>query len=171
MELTDPLDAAVVNTAHVELAAIPNRDSFPSMLPPLCPSVASILTCPSAISCGVAFCSAMATPASASTSMIAIAAKMARPCRLSFNAFPKVKHNETGISRMEIISSIFEKGVGFSSGYAELVPKNPPPLVPSCLMATWLAAGPIGTVASVISSPSSARTGSRSRTVSYSFIF
>jgi hypothetical protein len=33
-------------------------------------------------------------------------------------------------------------GVGFSSGWAELTPKKPPPLVPSCLIATWEAAGP-----------------------------
>ena len=32
--------------------------------------------------------------------------------------------------------------VGFSSGCAELILKKPPPLVPSCLIATWLAAGP-----------------------------
>ena len=29
---------------------------------------------------------------------------------------------------------------------AEFAPKNPPPLVPSCLMAIWLAAGPNGMV-------------------------
>ena len=28
-------------------------------------------------------------------------------------------------------------GVGFSNGWAELMLKNPPPLVPSCLMAIW----------------------------------
>ena len=33
-------------------------------------------------------------------------------------------------------------GVGFSRGWAELTPKKPPPLVPSCLIATWEAAGP-----------------------------
>ena len=33
--------------------------------------------------------------------------------------------------------------VGFSSGCAELTPKKPPPLVPSCLMAIWLATGPL----------------------------
>ncbi|MNF00986.1 hypothetical protein D3C80_1999070 [compost metagenome] len=38
--------------------------------------------------------------------------------------------------------------VGFSNGWAELTPKKPPPLVPSCLMAIWLAAGPSGRVCS-----------------------
>ena len=32
-------------------------------------------------------------------------------------------------------------GVGFSKGCAELAPKNPPPFVPSCLMAICDAAG------------------------------
>ena len=31
---------------------------------------------------------------------------------------------------------------GFSNGWAELALKKPPPLVPSCLMASWLATGP-----------------------------
>ncbi len=43
---------------------------------------------------------------------------------------------------MDTISRKFENGVGFSSGWAELALKNPPPLVPSCLMAIWDAAGP-----------------------------
>ncbi|MNX01502.1 hypothetical protein D3C86_310350 [compost metagenome] len=32
-------------------------------------------------------------------------------------------------------------GVGFSSGWAELTLNTPPPLMPSCLMASWLAVG------------------------------
>ncbi len=34
-------------------------------------------------------------------------------------------------------------GVGFSNGCAALALKNPPPLVPSCLIASWLATGPM----------------------------
>ncbi len=34
--------------------------------------------------------------------------------------------------------------LGFSNGCAELALKKPPPLVPSCLMATCEAAGPPG---------------------------
>jgi hypothetical protein len=34
--------------------------------------------------------------------------------------------------------------VGFSNGCAELALRKPPPLVPSCLIATWLAIGPPG---------------------------
>ena len=43
---------------------------------------------------------------------------------------------------MASISRKFEKGVAFSSGCAEFTLKKPPPLVPSCLMAIWEAAGP-----------------------------
>ena len=33
--------------------------------------------------------------------------------------------------------------VGFSNGCAELTLKKPPPLVPSSLIASWLAIGPV----------------------------
>ena len=39
--------------------------------------------------------------------------------------------------------------MGFSNGCAELALKNPPPLVPSCLMAICDAAGPTAMVCSV----------------------
>ena len=32
--------------------------------------------------------------------------------------------------------------MAFSNGCAELTLKNPPPFVPSCLIAIWLATGP-----------------------------
>ena len=35
------------------------------------------------------------------------------------------------------------KALGFSNGWAELALKKPPPLVPSCLIASWLATGPM----------------------------
>ena len=35
---------------------------------------------------------------------------------------------------------------GFSNGWAPLTLKTPPPLMPSCLIATWLAAGNSGKV-------------------------
>ena len=37
----------------------------------------------------------------------------------------------------------FVHGVGFSNGCAALALKKPPPFVPSCLIADWLATGPI----------------------------
>ena len=42
------------------------------------------------------------------------------------------------------VSAKLLNGVLFSKGCAELVLKKPPPLVPSCLMAIWLATGPPG---------------------------
>ncbi len=44
------------------------------------------------------------------------------------------------------ISSKFVSGVGFSYGCAEFALKKPPPLVPSSLMASCEAMGPIGSV-------------------------
>ena len=43
---------------------------------------------------------------------------------------------------MNSISTKLEKVVAFSNGKVELTLKNPPPLVPSCLMAIWEATGP-----------------------------
>ena len=37
MELTEPLEAPVVNTAQTVDSAVPKRTSLPSMLPPLTP--------------------------------------------------------------------------------------------------------------------------------------
>ena len=40
MELTEPLEAAVVAVAHKTELAIPKRTSFPSILPPACVALA-----------------------------------------------------------------------------------------------------------------------------------
>ena len=47
---------------------------------------------------------------------------------------------------MKSISTKPENAVGFSNGKAELTLKKPPPLVPSCLIATCDAAGPSASV-------------------------
>jgi hypothetical protein len=57
---------------------------------------------------------------------------------------PTMKAMATGISRMPSISSRFENGVGFSSATVLLGPYQPPPLLPSCLIATIGATGPSG---------------------------
>ena len=64
------------------------------------------------------------------------------------------------------ISSRLEKGVGFSRAFAEFAPLYPPPFVPSCFGATWLACGPIGTICCETVVPSSSVTDSISSTVS-----
>ena len=48
------------------------------------------------------------------------------------------------MTRIAHVSTKLLNGVEFSNGCAELTLKNPPPLVPSCLIATWLATGPPG---------------------------
>ncbi len=68
-------------------------------------------------------------------------------------------------------SKKFDSGVGFSNGCAELTLKNPPPLVPNCLMAICEAAGPIGSVTSVTGLPSAPVTGCTSVAVSYDLKF
>ena len=59
---------------------------------------------------------------------------------------PKVDVSAAGIRRMKSISTKFESWVGFSNGNAELTLKKPPPLVPSCLIATCEATGPSASV-------------------------
>ena len=108
-----------------------------------------ISTAPFRASCEVANCSLTAIVPRAITRQINIVVKIAMPCFLFFTALPNVKHNAAGISRIEIISMRLVNALGFSNGCAELTPMNPPPLVPDCLIATWLAAGPIGTNCSV----------------------
>ena len=78
------------------------------------------------------------------TQMTNMIANTARPWRLSFTMRPKVKASANGMMRIAQVSTKLLNGVGFSNGWAELTLKKPPPLVPSCLMRSWLAAGPPG---------------------------
>ena len=55
---------------------------------------------------------------------------------------PYRKGNEKGISSSTAMCRKSVNGVPDSNGCAEFALKNPPPFVPSCLIATWLAAGP-----------------------------
>ena len=48
-----------------------------------------------------------------------------------------------GIAKISNIERKFVSGVGFSNGCAALALKKPPPLVPSCLIASCEATGPI----------------------------
>jgi hypothetical protein len=57
---------------------------------------------------------------------------------------PNARGMATGIARSRRISKKFVHGVGFSNGCAEFVLKNPPPFVPSSLMASCDATGPPG---------------------------
>ena len=64
---------------------------------------------------------------------------------------PTMKTTATGIRMIASVSSRLDNGVGFSSGTALLGPYQPPPLVPSCLIATIGATGPSGIFCSFIS--------------------
>jgi hypothetical protein len=68
--------------------------------------------------------------------------RTAQPWRRSPTRIPKVRGRAVGISRSRKSSRRLVKGRGFSSGWAEFALKNPPPLVPSSLMASWEATGP-----------------------------
>jgi len=55
---------------------------------------------------------------------------------------PNEMQSEAGMISMARIWLKLARGVGFSKGWAELALKNPPPLVPSILIASWEATGP-----------------------------
>ncbi len=59
---------------------------------------------------------------------------------------PYMNTSAAGISSTISISKKFVNAVGFSNGCAELVLKNPPPLVPNILIASCEATGPIAIV-------------------------
>ena len=67
----------------------------------------------------------------------------------------------TGSAKIANIDQKFVHGVGFSNGWAALALKKPPPLVPSCLMASWLATGPMAIVCFAPSSVVTSRYGSK----------
>ena len=72
-----------------------------------------------------------------------MAIRIARPCLKSPTARPKASTEATGMSSIAQISSIVVQAFGSSNGCAALAFINPPPLVPSSLMISWLAIGPI----------------------------
>jgi len=57
---------------------------------------------------------------------------------------PAMMIEAIGSATIEAIDSRLLQGLGFSKGWVELGPKNPPPLVPACLIATSAATGPRG---------------------------
>ncbi len=139
MPFTAPQDAAVVTVAKSDVAAMPKRVSLPSMLPP---NVAA----PASTAMGLGCCSKYAVDSAKTANSVVIAARMAMPWRRLPTISPKVKHSAAGIARMASICRKFDSGVAFSKGCAELALKKPPPLVPSSLIASWEATGPMARV-------------------------
>ena len=71
-----------------------------------------------------------------------ITPRIATPCRRLPSIVPRVRVRATGVTRIRKISRKLVYELGFSNGCAELALKKPPPLLPSSLMASWLATGP-----------------------------
>ena len=70
----------------------------------------------------------------------------AQPWRWSPTRRPNTKHSAAGIRKMLSICTKLDSAVGFSYGCAELALKKPPPLVPTILMASCEATGPMASV-------------------------
>ena len=96
------------------------------------------------------------TPARNST---AIADQTAQPCRWRPVIRPRSQVRADGIAKIANMDQKLDHGVGFSNGCAALALKKPPPLVPSCLIASWLATGPIAMVCFAPSSVVTSRYG------------
>src|SRR5437764_15223878 len=86
IELTEPLEAAVVAEAQTAEFTMPRRVSFPSMFPPGCTSDA-VCWIPSLASAGLRACSADAHITISGTRITTIAARSAHPGRLSPTIF------------------------------------------------------------------------------------
>ena len=130
---TAPVDVPVVATAKSAEAHSPKRVSLPSIAAPA--------------ACAAGECaptSAQVVTASETDHSTPITARIARPCRRLPSIVPSVRVSATGRTRIRKTSRRLVIAVGFSNGCAELALKKPPPLLPSSLMASWLATGPPG---------------------------
>ena len=78
--------------------------------------------------------------------MMNIVAKTASAWRREPTIFPYMNTSAPGMISTSSISKKFVKPVGFSNGCAEFELKKPPPLVPSSLIASCEATGPIAIV-------------------------
>jgi hypothetical protein len=143
--LTEPLEAAVVAVAHRAELTMPKRASLPSMLPPACNSEACRGPGPSARTAGCRLVRRRARH-SRPTNMSVMAARMAPALAHVTHQAAEGETSAAGISRIASSWAKLVSGVGFSSGCAELTLKKPPPLVPSCLMASCDATGPTAMV-------------------------
>ena len=97
--------------------------------------LSAVAVTPAACIAGVALRSPGTVMAMPPTIRIHIAANRTQPCRTLPTILPKVYVSAAAIARIENISTKLASGVAFSNGWAELTLKNPPPFVPSCLIA------------------------------------
>ena len=133
-EFTAPVEVAVVEIEKIEASCTLLRISLPSRF--------GACTMPAAVSAGVVRVSAVSEIAYPAPSRISMAPRIARPSFMRPSMRPYRNGNENGISNSTAMCRKSVNGVPDSNGCAELALKKPPPLVPSCLIATWLAAGP-----------------------------
>ena len=115
------------------MTAEPKRVSLPSML--------SGCSIPAATSAGAGWLSATYMPAVQTLRSMKAAATRARTSFFARTLRPKAKKAAQPRTLIETAVIRFVRGEGFSNGWAELALKIPPPLMPSCLIASWLAAG------------------------------
>ncbi len=145
MPFTAPVDVRVPTPPNRAVAAMPNRCSLPSIAPPAASGAEP-----------VACCSRSARATTGATASVAIAARTAWPCRTLPTMRPKVRGSATGTASISTTWNADVHADGFSNGCAEFALKNPPPFVPSSLIASWEATGPPGTAcvppASVVTS-------------------
>ena len=138
MELTEPFEAPVVTTDQTVEAGAPKRTSLPSML--------TELSTWAATRAGAGWVSITYMAALAALSRIRAAAARARMSRPAIAVRPKAKKAAQPMTLIATAVSRLVMAFGFSNGWAPLTLKTPPPLMPSCLIATWLAAGNSGKV-------------------------
>src|SRR5262249_52769599 len=132
IEFTAPHDVPVVDTANNTLFITPNLCSLPS------------INGWTLAMMGFGCDSAHHARAKLPTSNASITPYKTRACFKSPTINPNAYTNPAEMMSKPNTSQKLLKGVGFSNGCALFCPKNPPPFVPSCLMATCEAAGPVG---------------------------
>src|SRR5262245_1343820 len=135
MQLTEPLLVQVVTTAHNGAAPAPKRSSLPSRLP-------TSWATGSPANAAVGADSVHSARPSLAASGRPITANSTAACRMRPTIRPKVQTAAIGSSMIAIVDTTLVQKVGFSNGCVLLGPKKPPPLVPSCLIATNAATGP-----------------------------
>ena len=154
MQLTEPFEVPVVDAAH---SAARSRDRSGSPCPPCCRPL-WVVDCdwstPSVVSSGLPPCSAKIAEAGhrpARCTTITAEQHPALPLAPDQMAEGD-RRRRTGSAGSRRSRGGSCQPLGFSNGWAELALKKPPPLVPSCLMASCEATGPPGIAWSVTSS-------------------
>ena len=139
--LTEPFEVCVVIDAHSADAVGPKRCSLPSMFGPAVASAVVATLGWASDHTAAPMNTSENAPITPSVSQVSFGRRVNRPIMNTI---------ATGSSKMAIISNRLLSGVGFSSGTALFGPYQPPPLVPSCLIATIAATGPTGIVCSAM---------------------